>query len=254
MKEVNNVKYFNILEIVEFFSTDETKESIKNYFETKKLDGKKIDGEWHTTKENIEKLIEKIENVSITFSDPQEVDLSNIDLNGRILDIGGGGEGVIGQLKGNSVVAIDLRKSELEESLEAGDKESLKIIMDAKDLKFLDNTFNIVTAFFSLMYVPNTDHKQIFTEIYRVLKEDGQFLLWDLIIPKNIKKKQIFVVPIKIQIKYKEIITGYGIRWNKEQNLEYFIGLAKKVGFVIYEQQQEEEYFFLRLKKIRTYP
>lgn len=249
MKEVDNVKYFDIVEIAEMFSGGESEESIKNYFETKELNGKRIDGEWHATKEDIEELIEKVEKVRFAFTDPQEIDLTNIKLNGRILDIGGGGEGVIGQLKGSNVVAIDLRKSELEESLEAGDKESLKIIMDAKDLKFLDNSFDTVTAFFSLMYIPKKDHEQIFKEIYRVLNVNGEFFLWDLTIPKNTKNKHIYVIPIKVQIKDKKIITGYGTRWNKEQNLEYFLDLIKKVGFTISEQKQEEEYFFLRFKK-----
>lgn len=249
MKEVNNVKYFDTSEIVEMFSSGETEESIKNYFETKKLKGKRFDDEWYATKEEIEDLIEKVENVSIAFTNPQKIDLRNIELNGRILDIGGGGEGVVGQLRGSNVVAIDLRKSELEESFEAGDKESLKIIMDAKDLKFLDNTFDTVTAFFSLMYVAKSDHEQILKEIYRVLRDNGEFILWDLIIPKKTKNKKIFAIPIKIQIKDKEIVTGYGTRWNKEQNLEFFIDLARKVGFKISEQKLEEEYFFLRLKK-----
>jgi len=249
MKKVNNINFFDITEILEMFSSGETKESFKNYFETKKLNGKKIDGEWHATKENIENLIEEVENISIAFSDPQEIDLRNIKLNGRILDIGGGGEGVIGQLKGSNVVAIDLRKSELEESYEAGDKESLKIIMDAKELKFLDKTFDTITAFFSLMYVPKNDHEQIIKEIYRVLKKNGEFILWDLIIPKNRKNKIVYAIPIKIQFEDKKIVTGYGTRWNKEQNLEYFIDLAINVGFNISEQKLEEEYFFLRFGK-----
>ncbi|TFF89622.1 MAG: methyltransferase domain-containing protein, partial [Promethearchaeota archaeon] len=72
------------------------------------------------------------------------LDLVKIDLNGRILDIGGGGEGVIGQLKGAQVVAIDLRADEL---MEAADGDYLKVIMDAKQLKFLDDYFDTITAF-----------------------------------------------------------------------------------------------------------
>ena len=49
----------------------------------------------------------------IQFLDLHKIDLSNIELKGRILDIGGGGEGIIGQLKGKQVVAIDRRESEL---------------------------------------------------------------------------------------------------------------------------------------------
>ena len=36
----------------------------------------------------------------IHFIEPQKIDLTDIELKGRILDIGGGGEGIIGQLKG----------------------------------------------------------------------------------------------------------------------------------------------------------
>ncbi len=154
-------------------------------------------------------------------------------------------------MKGPNVVSIDYRKSELEEALEAGDTGSLKIIMDAKDLKFLDNTFDMVTAFFSVMYMPKGDHKTIFEEIYRVLKKEGEFLIWDPIIPKKQdKEKEIFAVLMKIIIKDKEIITGYGTRWNKEQEISHFIDLVKKIGFKILEQKGEEEYFFLRLQKI----
>ena len=66
---------------------------------------------------------------------------------GHILDIGGGGEGIIGLLKGQDVIAIDIRRRELEEAAEG----ALKIVMDARDLQFLDGAFSTATAFFSLM-------------------------------------------------------------------------------------------------------
>ena len=43
------------------------------------------------------------------------------DLRGSILDIGGGGEGVIGRLYGRQVVAIDNRQEELDEAAAAGE-------------------------------------------------------------------------------------------------------------------------------------
>ena len=87
----------------------------------------------------------------IQFIELQKINLTDIELTGRILDIGGGGEAVIGLLKGELVVAIDRQKAELENA-PSGDH--LNIIMDAKDLQFLDETFDTVTAFFTLMYVP----------------------------------------------------------------------------------------------------
>ncbi len=251
MRELNNIKYYDILEIVEMFTSGETEDTIKNYLESGELIGKKIEEKWYANKTEIEKFVSKREGVNYFFTHPQEINLSNFSIDGRILDIGGGGEGIIGQLKGLNVVSIDFRKSELEEALESGDSESLKIIMNAKDLKFLDNTFDTVTAFFSVMYMPKSDHTTIFKEIHRVLKEKGEFLIWDPVIPKNKnKEKQIYAILMKIILKNKEIITGYGTRWNKEQEINYFFDLVKEIGFKVINQKGKEEYFFLRLQKI----
>ena len=67
----------------------------------------------------------------------QYVTINNFEADGYILAIGGGGEGTIGRLKGRQVIAVDISKRELEEAPDG----PLKIIMDARDLKFLDKTF-----------------------------------------------------------------------------------------------------------------
>lgn len=251
MKQIDNITYYNILEIIEIFpSKGETEGSIRKHFEKGLLKGKKIKEDWYATKEDLAEFIGNKEGVNMFFTDPQEIDLNNINLKGKILDIGGGGEGIIGQLKGNSVVSIDLRKSELEEALESGDKESLKIIMDAKDLKFLDNTFDTITAFFSIMYMPKNDYQKIFKEIYRVLKEEGELVIWDLIIPqKRDAKKDLYIILMKVNFNRKKIITGYGTRWDKEQDIDYFIDIADNIGFKIIDQNLKEDYFILRLRK-----
>ena len=58
------------------------------------------------------------------------------------------GEGIIGNLNGNQVVAIDKNERELKET----QNEALKIVMDATELKFLSQSFDVCTSFFSLMY------------------------------------------------------------------------------------------------------
>ena len=65
--------------------------------------------------------------------DTQEISLSDFPASGWILDLGGGGEGVIGQLKREQVIAIDPNRSELEEAAEG----PLNIVMEAKELQFL---------------------------------------------------------------------------------------------------------------------
>ncbi|MFW9823560.1 MAG: class I SAM-dependent methyltransferase [Candidatus Thorarchaeota archaeon] len=178
---------------------------------------------------------------------PYTLDISEVKMEGRILDIGGGGEGIIGQFKKEKVTAIDIKKSELEEAKDAG---YLKIIMDAKDLKFLDNTFDTVTAFFSLMYVPASDHNLIFQEIIRVLKKGGEFLLWDVNIPeRSSQAKDLYGIYLSVQIPNKLIETGYAVHWIRRKDAKYYIETAQKVGFEIINQDIETDIFFIRFKK-----
>lgn len=87
------------------------------------------------------------------------------DLIGPILDLGGGGEGVIGRIYGQQAVAIDNRQEELDEAPD-GPK---KLLMDASALAFAPGEFSHVTAFFSLMYMPSDIQGQVFAEAARVL-------------------------------------------------------------------------------------
>lgn len=177
----------------------------------------------------------------------QHVTLDNFKADGYILAIGGGGEGTIGRLKGRQVIAIDILKSEL---LEAPDG-ALKIIMDARDLKFLDNTFNTATAFFTLMYIKGSDHNKVFQEVFRVLKSGGKFLIWDAIIPKPPDSTQERVlVPLTIQLPQKEVRTGYGVRLpHEDHDLTYYVKCAEDVGFKVVSKKEEDRTFFLEVQK-----
>lgn len=97
------------------------------------------------------------------------------DLNGSILDIGGGGEGVIGQIYGHKVIAIDNRQEELDEAPDCCEKR----LMDATDLLFSDESFDNVTFFYSLMYMTKDTQKKAINEAVRVLKQGGRLLIWD---------------------------------------------------------------------------
>jgi len=123
--------------------------------------------------------------------------------------------------------------------------------MDAGELKFLNNTFDTVTSFFTFMYIPKSEHQKIFKEIYRVLKKDGNLVLWDVIIPKRENQiYEMFSLPLKIKTNDKELDAGYGVFWGKkEQNSEYFQELSKKVGFSEVEFISDDQIFYLRVKK-----
>ena len=180
--------------------------------------------------------------------EPQSIILSDFECSGYVLDIGGGGEGVIGRLKGAKVIAIDPLKEELQEAPPG----PLKIVMDAREMKFLDGGFSVVTCFFTLMYLKTGDHEQVLREIHRVLEPGGSLMLWDVNIPeRKHEAKDIFVVPLAIQLPKENIKTSYGIGWTgREQDASYYVQLAEKVGFEKSAQEQIGDVFYLRLHKV----
>jgi ubiquinone/menaquinone biosynthesis C-methylase UbiE len=179
--------------------------------------------------------------------DMQQCQLKELDASGWILDIGGGGEGIIGRLKGSNVIALDIRKEELEEAPPG----PLKLIMDATKLQFLDNTFDTVTAFFSFMYLTRETRPQVFQEVTRVLSPGGKFHVWDATIPPvTDTTKILFVVPLTVKLPNEEVQTGYGVKWQgREQTLDDYIQLAKQTGLKVVSQQTKDHTFYVEFKK-----
>lgn len=176
-----------------------------------------------------------------------EIVLPDFPADGLILDVGGGGEGVIAQLKAGQVVAIDISKRELEE---APGRPLLKIVMDARDLKFLDKTFNTATVFFTFMYIESADHARVFQEIHRVLRPGGRLLIWDVIFPSKIDPGLPHILyPVRVKLPGKEINTGYGVDIIEGQGADHFLMLAEAAGFTVVSRQDKSGWFFLELKK-----
>ncbi len=174
----------------------------------------------------------------------QSIDLNPLETKGLILDIGGGGEGIIGKLNSTQVVAIDTSERELAETK----NKALKVVMDATDLKFLPGSFDICTAFFSLMYIPKNKHSKVFEEAHRVLKDNGQFLLWDAKIPEMKKKYRQIIVRLKVQLPDETVKTGYGVRW-QTQDINHFKELAKEHKFKVIDEWSKGETLHLKMLK-----
>lgn len=178
----------------------------------------------------------------------QYVDMSDVELTGRVLDIGGGGEGIIGQLKEEGVISIDPNRAELEEA----PCNTVKIVMSAEDLKFIDGTFDTVTSFFTLMYIGADNHDKVIREAYRVLKTGGSFFIWDAVIPsRSSAVKDIYVIPLQVKMKEDRVIdTGYGVLWtNRTQDMNYYLEACKKAGFRMVRSQKNKETYFIHMVK-----
>lgn len=184
------------------------------------------------------------------FTDTQIIDLSDFNCKGRILDIGGGGEGIIGQLLKERVIAIDPIREELEEAADG----PIKLVMDARDMQFLDFSFDTVTSFFTLMYMNKEDHAKVFQEVFRVLKEEGEFVIWDAQIPSYDNGiKDLYVIPLFVELNGKKIETAYGVLWKKtKQDVSYYTQLGKNSGFELISVEQIGETFMLRFKKFNS--
>ena len=177
----------------------------------------------------------------------ERIVVEDFDASGFILDLGGGGEGIIGLLKGSQVVAIDSSKRELEEA--AGGP--LKIVMDARDLRFLDEAFEVVTSFFTLMYVRPEDHETVFKEAFRVLSTGGRFLIWDVEMPaREEEEKDVVFFPLSVVLPSARVGTGYGTRWPRQPlSLARYVELAERMGFDTVERRRTGRAFYLELHR-----
>jgi SAM-dependent methyltransferase len=190
---------------------------------------------------------QKVDENAIHLFPKLTVTLSDFQADGLVLDIGGGGEGVIGQLKGNQVVAIDINRRELEDAPDG----PLKIVMDATELGFLNDAFQTVTCFYTLMYIPENLHTAVLEEVFRVMQPGGVFRVWDVAYPpRTDPNKEIGAVLLNIKLPDREINTGYGGKWPVNgRPLSYYQELAKAAGFQISVSRENQHTFHLQLKK-----
>ena len=190
---------------------------------------------------------EKIDPARVYNYEKQELTLPDFPAEGWILDIGGGGEGVIGRLKGSQVVAIDLYSWGLRRTPPG----PLKLVMDATDLKFLDESFGAVTSFFTLMYMSPEQQDKAMREAFRVLKPEGRMHIWDVDLPVSPDpKKDLVMYPFTFKLPGETVETGYGTFFPKQpMNLAYYSRMAQAAGFVVEEHQMVGRTLRLILQK-----
>lgn len=167
----------------------------------------------------------------------------NKELSGHILDIGGGGEGVIGRLYQSQVTAIDHRQEELDEA--PGGFEKMR--MDATDLQFPTLSFEHVTFFFTLMFMDTDVQEKAITEAARVLVPGGLLHIWDCDIQSAYPEP--FCISLEIQLPSEHISTTYGVGKLDTQNESSISGLCVEAGLIPVTQQRGPDGFHMVWQK-----
>jgi ubiquinone/menaquinone biosynthesis C-methylase UbiE len=162
-----------------------------------------------------------------------------------VIDIGGGGEGIIARIGKERVTAVDKFQSEIDEAKPKA-PEAKWIIADARNLEFPNEHFDHATAFFSFMYMSNKDKEDIIREVKRVIKGGGEFWIWDAVIRKT---KGVFLIKIKVILPDKQVVkTAYGVS-SKVQKIDSISSLLEDEGFRVEIIESKKNWYFLKAKK-----
>ncbi len=164
-------------------------------------------------------------------------------LAGRILDVGGGGEGVIGRLYGRQVTAVDCSQEELDEA--PGGFE--KICVDATALPFPAKSFDHVTFFYSLMYMRSEEQAKAIEEAMRVVKPGGSISIWDCEITSAYPEP--FLAELEILLPKEHISVTYGVLKQDPQGLRSVSELCLRLGAALEASEEDGGHFFLRCRR-----
>ena len=147
-------------------------------------------------------------------------------LRGRILDVGGGGECMMGRVCGAQTVAIDIDAQELAEAPDVCEKR----VMDARSLDFPDGSFDHVTAFYALLYMDAEDQRRAIAEAARVLRTGGSLCIWDT---ETAGGAPPYLAELDVNAAGQPIHVTYGV-------------IKDDAGLRVTQAERAEKQFFLR--------
>jgi ubiquinone/menaquinone biosynthesis C-methylase UbiE len=184
--------------------------------------------------------------IQLLFTRPTKIIINSIP-DGSVIDIGGGGEGIIAQIGNERITAIDKLQSEIDEAKPHAPNAKW-ILADATNLPYSDEHFDNATAFFSGMYMSMETFEKVCKETFRVLKNKGEFWIWDSKISDD---KDLFIIRLQITLPDgKRINTGYGTR-TKKRNLTEIKQKLVETNFQVEIAEDNEKWFFIKAIKMR---
>jgi ubiquinone/menaquinone biosynthesis C-methylase UbiE len=185
---------------------------------------------------------------SVILSSPtQRIELNELPKNRLILDIGGGGEGLVSRIGGRQIFAVDYRMSKILEA-RIHNPPANWFVSDAQFLPFHRNSFDMATLWFSLGYMKDWAIKErVLSQAFEAIKKNGKLSILASRIDCKEKRfifNALFALPDGTVTK-----VGYGVHGNQEQTLDRVCSLLRKVGFV--DLQTEDSGWWFKILACR---
>lgn len=221
---------------------DNLNEAEINMFIEKKLKAAESIIEDYQIKDALNKINNKLSK-GITL-ETGVFDLRSMNFQGRHLDVGGSGEEIIYNASKNDMTIIDIDYDK-----KIKDKRVKCLDMDVCNMDFESNYFNIVTIFYTLMYLDENQVREAFNECYRVLDKDGLLYIWDICI-EFCTDNCLIIAPISVKYENKIKDASFGSSTIKcTRNKEYYLELLSNIGFDIIKCELTKNSIFLVAKK-----
>jgi SAM-dependent methyltransferase len=158
-----------------------------------------------------------------------------------VLDIGGGGEGLVSRIGGKRVCAIDYRMSEIREA-RIYDSPANWFVSDARHLPFREESFDMATLWFSLGYMRNWATKEeVLSQALKSLKPGGKVSILSSRVDCKTERftfNALFTLPDGTTSK-----VGYGVKGNQQQTPSRVCSLLNKIGFVEIQCEDNDWWF-----------
>lgn len=171
----------------------------------------------------------------------QYVQLKMIVGGKRILDVGGGGEGLVARVAGSRVCVVDINIDKIREA-RIHEEQANWFNCDGASLCFKSASFDMAMLWFSLGYMRSWHLKEsILQEVNRVLAQEGRLSIWacriDCEEPGLLLRTDI-VFPDGTLSRF-----GFGLAGQQNQTLDTVSKMLASSGFQI-ERSHEEGYIF----------
>ncbi|MBD3159517.1 MAG: methyltransferase domain-containing protein [Candidatus Lokiarchaeota archaeon] len=178
----------------------------------------------------------------VMYTPVQRIPLPSLPDKGLILDIGGGGEGIVSRIWRQRVCAVDIRMNKIREAHIYPVRNTNWFLSDGASLCFESRAFGAVTQWFSLAYMRTWEKKrEVIREAYRTLSTDGVLSILAAKIGGQYEK---YILRVRFELPDGTISeTGYGLMGEQTQSPEEAEEVLRDVGFSVNHSEGGEYWF-----------